>query len=297
MYSNLGSRRIGGAFEALAMIAAALMIGSFLVLVSLLDFIDPAYFLTVLVAPLVLGALALAAAFTDMTGKALPTLILISVAGGLALVLTLLQLIQFQVIYVVDDLQYVINGTLGVTLWIADFAPFVLVALAVSALVALSNAQNKPVRVSPMASGRATSLKVTGLAGIAIIGSGIFVLISSATGWGNPIAAAVLAYVGLFLVYIWVASAIANMAERKGRSWPLFFWLAFLVSWVIMLIIAAAISPLDTAPGERTQPAAPPAGNAADPTEQMRNLQKLRAEGLITEAEFAEKRKQLLERL
>lgn len=297
MYTNLGSRRIGGAFEALAMIAAALMIGDFFYFVTSLGSLDSSYFLTVLVAPLLLGAVALAAAISDMTGKALTTLVLIAVAGGLAALFTLIQLIQFQAIYVIDDLQYVADGSLGFINWIADLAPFVLIGLAVSALVALNNVQDKTVRVTAMVPGRATSLKVTGLAGFVIFGSGIYVLIASAMSFGDPTAGIVLAYLGAFIVYIWVASAIANMAEKKGRSWALFFWLALLVSWLIMLIIAAAISPLETAPQARRQPVARPASASTDPGDQIRNLQKLKDEGLLTDAEFAEKKKQLLDRM
>lgn len=42
-----------------------------------------------------------------------------------------------------------------------------------------------------------------------------------------------------------IAYAIAQEAKRKGRSWALFFWLSFLVSWFVMLIVLLLIKPED----------------------------------------------------
>jgi hypothetical protein len=42
-------------------------------------------------------------------------------------------------------------------------------------------------------------------------------------------------------VQFFIARAIAKLAVRKGQSYPLFFWLSFLVSWFVMLIVALVL--------------------------------------------------------
>ena len=45
----------------------------------------------------------------------------------------------------------------------------------------------------------------------------------------------------LLVVQLSIATAISNIAERKGRSKRAFFWLSFLVSWLVMLIIVVTL--------------------------------------------------------
>ena len=274
MYKNLGSRRIGVAFEAIAMIAAAIFLGNFFSFFGSLS-VEVWGFL---IGSLLIGALALAAAISDMKGKALSTLVLSAVSGGLALVTTLIGLIQFQ-------------GYIDLFTIIVDV---IAIALAVYAFVALRNAQSKSPSSQPMIDGKSSSLKITGLVGVVLIGAGLISLLLSVMGWFVSLIPII---AGVQLIYIWVACAIADLAERKGRSWPLFFWLALLVSWVIMLIIAAAITPLGSASAPRNQAPAQPSTKGTDPGEQIRKLQKLKDDGLLTDAEFAEKKKELLARM
>jgi len=287
MYSNLGTRRIGGAFETLAMVAAALSLATFFTFVTS----DPASVFLGAVSPLIVGALSLAAAITDMNGKALPSLILIAVSGGLAVVFTLLQLTDPNGLFIISDLLVVSEAPIWLLFWVQDLAPLVVIGLAIYAFVALRGAT----RVAPLPAGRATALKVTGLVGIVLMGSGLLAVIGTLFWFGTWWIGLIPLIVGVELLYVWLASAIANLAESKGRSWALFFWLALLVSWFIMLIIAAAVSPLETQQKSRTV-AETSLQNSEDPGEQIRKLQKLKDEGLLTEAEFNLKKKEMLDR-
>jgi len=51
-----------------------------------------------------------------------------------------------------------------------------------------------------------------------------------------------------------VSFAVANAAQRKGRSWAAFFWLSFLVNWLIMAIIVAVIAPLESSSSKGRRP-------------------------------------------
>lgn len=43
-----------------------------------------------------------------------------------------------------------------------------------------------------------------------------------------------------------ISFAVANAAQKKGRSWGAFFALSLFVSWLIMAIIVAAIAPISS---------------------------------------------------
>jgi hypothetical protein len=51
---------------------------------------------------------------------------------------------------------------------------------------------------------------------------------------------------GLALIHLALSWLCATIAKAKGRSWVLFFWIAVLINPIIMLIVAAAISPSDS---------------------------------------------------
>jgi hypothetical protein len=90
-----------------------------------------------------------------------------------------------------------------------------------------------------------------------------------------------------------IGLVIADIAERKGRSWDAFFWLSVLVSPILMWIIVATIKSdkqvvshqAATSPVEVTV------------TSKLQELQNLLDSKLITEEEFEIKRKELLGRI
>ena len=53
-------------------------------------------------------------------------------------------------------------------------------------------------------------------------------------GWTPILILAVI----LNLVIAWF---VAGFAAKRGHSWPLYFWFGFLVSWLLMLILALAL--------------------------------------------------------
>jgi hypothetical protein len=231
-----------------------------------------------------------------MGGKARPTFVLIALAGGIAIVSLLLDLLQYQVVFIISNWELLAYGLQYIVVIIASLADYFVIGLAVYVLVSRRKLANAPVKSLPLLPGRASSLKLTGFAGLVLIGSSLFgLIVLAATGYGSGIV--VPFAIGILLVYIWIASAIANVAEEKGRSWALFFWLALLVSWLIMLIIAASMSPLGAAQPARNGPATPSSNKSDDPGERIRQLQKLKDDGLLTEAEFLEKKKEMLDRM
>jgi len=93
-------------------------------------------------------------------------------------------------------------------------------------------------------------------------------------------------------VFFW-ASAIAAQAENKGRSFTAFFWLSFLLSPILMHIIVASLS-------DSPAPAAAPAAagtNNESATKKLADLKSLLDSGAITQDEFDEKKKKLLEQI
>ncbi len=112
-------------------------------------------------------------------------------------------------------------------------------------------------------------------------------------------------YAGLVVltwaISMWVSLPIAALAVRKGRSWPLFYWLSALVSPVIMLIIAAVISPPADKGGVRESPSlgvpAPTTSATVSVTVQIQELGLLRDQGLLTDEEFDAKKTELLNRI
>ena len=89
-------------------------------------------------------------------------------------------------------------------------------------------------------------------------------------------------------VFFW-ASAIAAQAENKGRSFTAFFWLSFLLSPILMQIIVASLS--DSSASAATIP------NSESATKKLADLKSLLDSGAITQDEFDEKKKKLLEQI
>lgn len=99
------------------------------------------------------------------------------------------------------------------------------------------------------------------------------------------------------LIYFGLAGLIGDLAKSKGRSWAAFFWLSVLLSPIILWIVAAAIAPIHN-PDSVPDSALSPAANAAtDIANEIEKLGSLKEQGLITEAEFDSKKKELLGRM
>jgi len=103
--------------------------------------------------------------------------------------------------------------------------------------------------------------------------------------------------IALIGVQIMLSSFIADSAAAKGRSWSAFFWLSLLINPLIVWIVAVSLSPLPgsglyTTPNPDSQPPRPD-----DPSQQLRGLVALRDDGLLSEAEFQEKKKEIIGRL
>lgn len=103
----------------------------------------------------------------------------------------------------------------------------------------------------------------------------------------------------VMVMYIFVTFSreIARVAQEKGRDYFTFFALSLLFSPIIMGIVAATMSPL---PGSKRYipivVQSTGAGTASE-VEQIEKLGSLLAKGLITQAEFDEKKAKLLDRL
>ncbi len=98
----------------------------------------------------------------------------------------------------------------------------------------------------------------------------------------------------IFLGFIWFipAAALYWVAKQRGRRgwwalWGLLGWLGFLVG-ILMLVASPNLSRQDS------NDSPPEVGNAAD---NLRTLGELRERGLLTDAEFEERRARELERL
>lgn len=103
--------------------------------------------------------------------------------------------------------------------------------------------------------------------------------------------------VALLGVSVILATLIASIAEKKGRNWESFFWLSILFSPLIMWIVAASISPTVQAGGfsQQNEESLQPAAN--DLAKEIEKLGELKDKGLITQAEFDSKKKELLDRI
>lgn len=99
---------------------------------------------------------------------------------------------------------------------------------------------------------------------------------------------------GLFGLYGWIGTFIADLAASKGRSWGAFFWLTILFSPIIMWIIAASVSPL---PGSATYISPVSESLKPDVSDQLKKLSELHKEGILTDKEFEAKKKEFLDRL
>lgn len=101
-----------------------------------------------------------------------------------------------------------------------------------------------------------------------------------------------------FLVAI-ISLQIANTAERKGRSFLAFFMLSLLFSPIIMGVISATMSPdARTAHiGQGASVKTAKTASTSSTSSKLKELQELLDSGLITQKEFDNKKKSILENL
>lgn len=93
-------------------------------------------------------------------------------------------------------------------------------------------------------------------------------------------------------IFSLLAIAIATTAEQKGRSFDAFFLLSIIFSPLIMGIIAISLSPSSANKSNVSTSITTP-----DVAEQIKKLNDLMAQGILTKEEFELKKKQLLERI
>lgn len=103
----------------------------------------------------------------------------------------------------------------------------------------------------------------------------------------------------LLLVNIILSLLIANSADKKGRSFWGFFWLTMIAGPIIMGIVVVAISPItpkrrSVVGSSRTQTSAQ---TLNDVPSQIERLAELRDKGILTDAEFDQKKQQLLDKI
>lgn len=100
----------------------------------------------------------------------------------------------------------------------------------------------------------------------------------------------VLLLIVFFLIGL-IGAAIANKAEKAGRSWLAFFWLSALVSPIVMGIIAVTLKPSNQGDSESTASI-----SRVEPTFEAKllELQSLKDKGIISEEEFEQAKKKAL---
>lgn len=114
---------------------------------------------------------------------------------------------------------------------------------------------------------------------------------------GMGITLGVIFAASLLVLYFSLFGLIADMAARKGRSWQAFFWLSLLVTPIVMLIIAASVSPLPGSVAYVAPVSTPSNSGSPDVAKEIEKLGSLKEQGLITKAEFEAKKKELLDRI
>lgn len=93
----------------------------------------------------------------------------------------------------------------------------------------------------------------------------------------------------VLVINLLFAFVIARVAQKKGRSWAAFWWLTILAGPIIMGIVVAAISPINSSVAAPTQPIVP--NTVAG---QIEKLAALKEQGHLTEEEFAAEKRKLL---
>lgn len=131
------------------------------------------------------------------------------------------------------------------------------------------------------------------------------------SGWETYVFAIVFVLLGtamlgaLVLLVSVIATAIADKAEKAGRSWLGFYWLSWLISPIITGLIALSFKPVTAAAtpvgaagqsslvgqnaGESEQES-----KAVSLEQRLTELQNLRDKGLISEDEYQESRRKQL---
>jgi hypothetical protein len=255
--------------------------------------IEPTYFIFLVVEALLLFL----GAFLGLRGKLTSAIWLVAASLSLQVVDVFRNVVSgLGVVWIpfFSPLQYLAEVDITTFFTLADglgfYATIVALGLFVRARVTLGSPRNRVpgYKIFPI-----VVASVELLVGLLLLGNADFEV-----SYGDGLRI----YVGLGLVglstFMWISLPIATLAERKGRSWPLFFWLSALISPLIMIIIAAAIS---TQPNPQSSSVTPlgesEAKHVTSVPSQIQELGLLRDAGLLTDEEFSSKKTELLGRL
>jgi hypothetical protein len=140
-------------------------------------------------------------------------------------------------------------------------------------------------------SGKSVKYRSFGLGVVLYVG--LVVLISLALGASYFVFAFLPMALLISVLFAFASLKIADTAEEKGRSWESFFWLSMLISPVLMWIISATIR--DNSTDAKVQPRE--VVSSVPVSSQLEELKKMLDAGLITQADFEEKKKEILGRL
>ena len=123
------------------------------------------------------------------------------------------------------------------------------------------------------------------LASVVILATSSSLIAFSATkDWSATLAFCAVGLVSGLLLGA-VSLVISQLAEDKGKSFSGFFWLSMLASPLIGLLVLIAIGKGDTAP------------TSDDFSAKLAALDDLRQRGILSEAEFLEKKEAILKRI
>ena len=123
-------------------------------------------------------------------------------------------------------------------------------------------------------------------------------LVTEIASWWNSswslwdtagVALLTLLVLGLVSLYSRLASVIGNRAERSGRSWLAFYLVSYFVSPLITGLVAIALKDEALSEGKNTKES----GNQSLESKLL-EIQTLRDKGLISEADFEAKKKNIL---
>ena len=94
----------------------------------------------------------------------------------------------------------------------------------------------------------------------------------------------------VFFLFTWLGGLVADVAHRKGRNWVAFFWLSLLLSPLVTWLIVATFGP-----ETREEEAAKSISKSLE--SKLEELKGLHEKGLVSQAEFEEKKRKLLNQM
>jgi uncharacterized membrane protein len=108
--------------------------------------------------------------------------------------------------------------------------------------------------------------------------------------WLIELLVAFLAAAGLFAsavgFSVWIAALIAREALKKNKPWQPFFWLSLFFPLIMFIVVLTMSSTDPRAQDSRVE--------SGDPLDQLEKLKEFLDAGVITQAEFDEKKQKML---